>query len=200
MANGVDLRNFIKNMSWDEYLEEISNREWGDHICLLVISHIYRITVVIVSSHNSDINFLNVHETHGEEHRTINLGHEFETHYIRLHSLEERHNDNREENPTLNSGSTQCSSENLQHSLNDIGTKRTVNTNISTDSNNCENRNVMQNEDCYHNENDTHAYNDSAGDTERDDITRNSKYENFVRSSDNLVDFEYDDKRSTKPS
>ena len=89
MDNGVDLRNFINNRSWEEYLEAISNNEWGGHLCLLAMTNIYRIAVAIVSSQNNDIHFLNVEETHNKEN-IIYLGHEFETQYIYKASLFQR--------------------------------------------------------------------------------------------------------------
>ena len=44
-SNGVNLSDFIYNQSWDQYIEGVLNNEWGDNICLLAITQIFKISV-----------------------------------------------------------------------------------------------------------------------------------------------------------
>ncbi|MES9879583.1 MAG: hypothetical protein ABW185_01730 [Sedimenticola sp.] len=76
--------DFIFNMDWYDYLDRISDSEWGDHVCLVAISRVFMLNIEIVSS-SSEMS-RNVHRITSEHPHTstLYLGHEHEQHYILL--------------------------------------------------------------------------------------------------------------------
>ena len=88
LDNGLDLSDFVSNLSWDQYVDSLSY-EWGDHICLIAISRIFDVGIAVISSNSPDIRYLEINETIGRN-RIIYLGHEFELHYQHLLPIDQR--------------------------------------------------------------------------------------------------------------
>ena len=88
--NGVHFPDFVTGMTWECYLNGIEGHEWGDHLALVGIANAFQVTIGIVSSQTSEIQYI---YPEGTSLQCIHLGHEFEFHYIRLVRLESPHYD-----------------------------------------------------------------------------------------------------------
>lgn len=78
------------NLDWDTYLEGVLGSELGDHICITAIANVFNIAIGIVSSSQSDLNYMYIlpFNPQNREHLLhIYLGHEFEFHFIRLETI-----------------------------------------------------------------------------------------------------------------
>ena len=85
------LADFVVGRDWDEYLESMNRNEWGDHLALIGIANAFNVAIGIVSSENANIHYINPilsNSTPRAVSGTVYLGHEFETHYIRLVPLQ----------------------------------------------------------------------------------------------------------------
>ena len=88
LPSGDHLQEFVQNRDWNEYLDGISESEWGDHICILAAVNLFNVRVVIASSQNGLLQDVNPWNNIPQD-RVIYLGHEFEVHYIRLDNLDD---------------------------------------------------------------------------------------------------------------
>ena len=59
LSNGVNLEDFLHNVSWEEYLQGVGGSEWGDHIALIGISNAFGVNIAVVSSEDFDIHIIN---------------------------------------------------------------------------------------------------------------------------------------------
>ena len=85
LPNDVHLPDFVANMNWNDYVDGMADRSWGDHLALIAITHIYDVAVGVISSSSRELCFLETTQT--REGRIIFLGHESEVHYHRLEQL-----------------------------------------------------------------------------------------------------------------
>ncbi|EGC37812.1 hypothetical protein DICPUDRAFT_149557 [Dictyostelium purpureum] len=59
LSNGATLSEFVTTTSWDEYCNNMSkNGTWGDHLTLVAAAEIFRINISIISSVETQSNFV----------------------------------------------------------------------------------------------------------------------------------------------
>ncbi|CAG2216431.1 unnamed protein product [Mytilus edulis] len=87
LPNGESLADFVPNRNWEDYLDGLSEDEWGDHISIVAISNIYNVQINIVSSQDTRLQEILPYGSNMAQDRNIYLGHEFEVHYILLENL-----------------------------------------------------------------------------------------------------------------
>jgi len=83
VSGNVQLPDFVYGTSWQQYLQGLETNDWGDHISLIGIANAFNVVIGIVSSETPGIRYIYPEDTSEQQH-TIYLGHEFESHYIRL--------------------------------------------------------------------------------------------------------------------
>ena len=77
-------------MGWEEYLNGLRGAEWGDQISLIGIANAFGVAIGIVSSLHVDRGIQYIYPQNSIVGQPcIFLGHEFESHYIRLVPLYE---------------------------------------------------------------------------------------------------------------
>eukprot|EP01133_Synstelium_polycarpum_P013306 gene13306-15641_t len=82
MANGATISQFV-NGNWDDYCNEMSkNGIWGDHLTLVAAAEIYKAKISIISSVESNSNFvIEIVPTKIENPKVLLLSHYSEFHY-----------------------------------------------------------------------------------------------------------------------
>ena len=91
LINGdVHLPDFLYGMGWEQYLNGLRGAEWGDQLALIGIANGFGVAIGIVSSIHVDSSIQYIYPQNNIVGQPcIFLGHEFETHYIRLVPLYE---------------------------------------------------------------------------------------------------------------
>ena len=91
LINGdVHLPDFLYGMGWEQYLNGLRGAEWGDQLALIGIANAFGVAIGIVSSIHVDSGIQYIYPQNNIVGQPcIFLGHEFETHYIRLVPLYE---------------------------------------------------------------------------------------------------------------
>ena len=91
LINGdVHLPDFLYGMGWEEYLNGLRGAEWGDQISLIGIANAFGVAIGIVSSLHVDRGIQYIYPQNSIVGQPcIFMGHEFESHYIRLVPLYE---------------------------------------------------------------------------------------------------------------
>ena len=81
----VHLPSFVSNHpSWHAYLHAMGqDGTWGDHLILIAVANMYRVSIVIVSS-IEDIQPIVINPESGQSEGTILLGHIAELHHVTL--------------------------------------------------------------------------------------------------------------------
>ncbi|EGC29451.1 hypothetical protein DICPUDRAFT_84523 [Dictyostelium purpureum] len=88
LSNGATLSEFVTTTSWDQYCNNMSkNGTWGDHLTLVAAAEIFRINISIISSVETQSNFVTEITPSKKSDHGILLSHFAEFHYGSLCQL-----------------------------------------------------------------------------------------------------------------